>query len=403
MKAVFFDLGSGISGDMILAGLLGHCPDRDKALSLLQQITVSDQFTVKLRKVKRNSINTLHADIKTTAVQTHRHLKDIKNIINNSRISERAKELALAVFTSLARCEARVHAQNIDQIHFHEVGAVDSIADIIGSAVLIDHLKLDKIYFNNFIFGQGSVRIQHGMVQLPVPAVDCLTAGFVFRTSAVSRELVTPTGAAILTTLGEQIDYYNGKVVSTAYSCGSRYNDNIAPYCRSVVFNTAVPVAKLPFKQHKEWMIETNIDDDTPENMAYLITKLLQAGARDAYYDTVNMKKNRQGFLLKILCGDDQLSVLREYLLKHSSSFGCRTYPVYKNSLYVNIQEKKTSLGKIRVKYAWNPDRDKPLAVNSHCKFKLEYEDVAAAAGKHNLPLIKCREIILNELQQNND
>ncbi|HBE04622.1 MAG: TIGR00299 family protein [Spirochaetes bacterium GWF1_41_5] len=386
MKKIFFDLHSGVSGDMLVSALAGLCADPESAVKLIQTIPLN--FSARIFPVKRGNIAAWHFDIDAHTHhedQIHgRHLCDILKIISAWQCKERVRQMAQAVFQRLARAEAAVHGTSIDEIHFHEVGAADSIVDILGSCLLLEHLGIEEILFNDFRFGCGTVRCCHGEIPLPVPAVSELAKGFRFRTTDIPSELVTPTGAAVLTALGRQTGQINGRVIAAARGSGDREPAGIPGYLTALFFEDST------CKQRKEnILIEVNLDDMNSQAVPSLQESLFAGGALDVYLTPLIMKKGRPAIKISVLCTDDKKEPLENLLLKNTTSFGLRSITMQKTELPVKIKNFSTSLGEVRVKFC--NDRE-------FFKYKFEYCDLAAIAEKHQIAVQTAEQILAIEL-----
>ncbi|MBL8993223.1 MAG: LarC family nickel insertion protein [Spirochaetia bacterium] len=437
MKALYFDLQSGISGDMVLASLISLYEDREKALRLLQSIKISGEFSIELVEQMRSSINTLHVEVKTAESAPpveagthshshdhdhghshphphdhghthshphehahshphapHRNLNDIFQIIDASGISPKAKDLSKAVFQKLGAAEARVHAKKIEEIHFHEVGAVDSIVDIVGSCALFADLGLDGFLYGPFYFETGTAKIAHGLVSLPVPAVALLTEGRKFIKTSVSQELVTPTGASLLETLGKQVEGFSGTVLKNAFVSGRKDIAGTPGFLRATLVETEGE-RSLP---STETMIEVNLDDMSPEDMAGLPEIFFPLGAKDVAFTPIQMKKGRNAVRLSILAPTLAVESIAEKLFDHTSTFGYRSYEVAKNELPRKFLTLPTSLGEVSLKIAWDEKARKPLRFAGALKWKVEHADLQRIAEKQKLPIQEVRARVEKEL-----
>jgi hypothetical protein len=421
MKAVYYDLQSGISGDMILASLIELFPTREEALDKLKQIDVQSEFYLHLSEQIRSQISTLHVEVETSspspahdaldstpknfkktnvsfekapAHSPHRNLNDIFSIIEASAISPTAKQLAKKVFTRLGEAEASVHNVPLEQIHFHEVGAVDSIVDIVGSCVLFAELGLEKFLYGPFYFGSGSVKIAHGVVPLPVPAVAKLTVGKNFIKTNIASELVTPTGAALLTTLGEQVESYQGRHLKSAFVSGTKNIPGTPGFCRADL----IELSDAKTAELFEIITELNIDDQSPEELSHLQDKLFSLGAKDVFVTPILMKKGRAAQRLSVLHTDETSQDIHAAILKHTTTFGFRSYRVSKMEIERKFLTLPSSLGDVSLKIAWDKSNHQALRFGEALKWKFEYEDLARMSTKHSLSIAEVRRKLEEEL-----
>lgn len=374
MKVAYFDCFAGISGDMTLGALVDAGLSFDSLKKELDKLNVPE-FTISKHRVEKHGIAGTKIDVDTQEGHVHRHLIDVLYIINNSSISETAKESARKVFQKLAQAEAKVHGTTINEVHFHEVGAVDAIVDIVGVAVGLELLGIEKIYASKFRFGSGRTRGAHGAMPIPVPAVVEMTKGCPAERTDIPLELVTPTGAAILTALadgiGEQIQL---KTETTGYGAGTRDVEQVPNLLR-------VEIGELVTDTQTDSpiLLETNIDDMTPEIYGYIIDRLLETGARDAYLTPVIMKKGRPGIQLTVLIDPDKETEITNLIFSETTTLGIRRMPVQRHTLTRRADTVETPFGPVRVKIA---------DVNGKERMTPEYDDCARIARENNVPIL---------------
>jgi len=374
MKIAYFDCFAGISGDMALGALVDAGLSLDLLKAELDKLKVHE-FTLSQRRVEKHGIAATKVDVDAQEGHIHRRLIDVLYIINSSSISDTAKESARKVFRKLAEAEAKVHGTSIDKVHFHEVGAVDAIVDVVGVVVGLELLGVEKVYASKFRFGSGRTRGAHGAMPVPVPAVVEMTKGFPAERTDIPFELVTPTGAAILTALatgiGEQIQL---KTEMTGYGAGTRDVEQVPNLLR-------VEIGELITDAHTDSpiLLETNIDDMTPEIYGYIIDRLLEAGARDAYLTPVIMKKGRPGIQLTVLADPHKESELTNLIFSETTTLGIRRIPVQRHMLTRRADTVETPFGPIRVKIA---------DVNGKDRITPEYDDCARIAREKGIPIL---------------
>ncbi|MDR1918957.1 MAG: nickel pincer cofactor biosynthesis protein LarC, partial [Tannerellaceae bacterium] len=344
MKILYFDCFAGISGDMTLSALIDLGIDPNQLISELKKLPL-DGWEIRVSKVSKHGVCATHVDVilsgKTHAhtwfhhrhAHVHRSMKDIAHIIGESGISERAKDLALRIFMRLAVAEAKIHGSSPEEVHFHEVGAVDSIIDIVGAAICLDILSPDKVYASILHDGYGFVKCQHGKIPVPVPAVvEVLAArGAGFKQLDVEGELMTPTGAAIVAELAESFGAMpEMRILKTGYGSGTK-DFNIPNLLRVVLGES--PAQTNAREQDSVTVIETNIDDSTPEILGYVMQKLLEAGARDVFFTPIYMKKSRPATMLSVLCEEAQTAEMEHILFSQTSTIGLRKYTAARTCL----------------------------------------------------------------------
>jgi hypothetical protein len=326
MKIAYFDCFAGISGDMTLGALV----DAGLSFKTLQQELSKlhlNEFELQSHKVKKHSISATKIDVHHQEGHVHRHLKDVLEIIDNSDISQTAKQKAGHVFRRLAEAEAEVHGSPIEDVHFHEVGAVDAIVDVVGTVVGLEALGIERIYASKLRFGTGKTRGSHGAMPIPVPAVVALCKNLPAERTDIPFELITPTGAAILTTLATEIGTsISFRTQNLGYGAGTRDLAQVPNLLRLEIGEQVMDI-----ETDTPVLLETNIDDMTPEIYGYLLDRLLEAGARDAYLTPLIMKKGRPGIQLSVLSDPDKVTPLSDLIFAETTTLGVRITPVNRN------------------------------------------------------------------------
>ena len=374
MKVAYFDCFAGISGDMTLGALVDAGLSFFALKSELDKLSVRE-FAISRRRVENHGIAGTKVDVHAREGHVHRHLKHVLEIIDSSSISPSAKKSAGRVFQKLAEAEANVHGTTIDAVHFHEVGAVDAIVDVVGAVVGLELLGIEAVYASRFRFGSGQTRGAHGAMPVPVPAVVEMTKGFPTERTAIPHELVTPTGAALLTALASGIgDDIRLCTDRTGYGAGARDVEQVPNLLR-------VEIGELVADSRTDApiLLETNIDDMSPEIYGYLIDRLFEAGARDAFLTPVIMKKGRPGIQLTVLADPNKETELTELIFFETTTLGIRRMPVQRHLLDRHSDTLQTPFGPIRVKIA---------TIGGKQRVSPEYDDCARIAREKDLPIL---------------
>ena len=375
MKTLYFDCFAGASGDMILGAMVAAGVDPSVLSEELSRLNVTG-FSVNFETVTRSGLSASYARVETTDEHKHRHLSDIKQIIESSSVSDAAKKLSIEIFTRLAEAEAKVHNEPVEHVHFHEVGALDAIVDIVGAAICFDLLKIDRFVCSPLHVGSGTIQMAHGRFPVPPPAVAELLKGVPFYSTDIEGELLTPTGAAIITTVCKEFGPIPQLITNaTGYGAGTRQYKDFPNVLRVLVGETKTDTAA----DERLCMIETNIDDVSPQVLGHVMDRAFELGALDCYFTPVQMKKNRPGVLLSILCAPDRKEQLTELLFKETTTLGVRSYEVERRALRRSSKRVETQYGPIDVKVAH---------LNGHVVNEMpEFEQVRAAATKAGVPL----------------
>lgn len=375
MKTLYFDCFAGASGDMILGAMLGAGVDPDYLREQLSPLPVTG-FNISVETVDRSGLSATYARVETADQHAHRHLSDIKQIIEGSRLSDSVKQRAVQIFTRLAEAEAHVHNEPVDHVHFHEVGALDAIVDVVGAAICFDYLKIDRFVSSALHVGSGMVQMAHGRFPIPPPAVTELLKGVPFYATEIKGELLTPTGAAIITTLCSEYGPIPAmKMEATGYGAGTREYPDFPNVLRVLIGETDSEAAH----DERLWMIETNLDDASPQIIGHVMDRVLELGALDCFFTPVQMKKNRPGVLLSILSAREEKEAVMKLLFTETTTLGIRSYEVNRRALLRSVVQVETQYGPIDVKVAHLDGR----VVNE----MPEFEQCRAAAVKAKVPL----------------
>ena len=378
MKTLYFDCFAGASGDMILGALVAAGVEPEAFQRQLSLLGVHG-YSVDFETVDRSGISATYARVNTAEEHAHRHLSDILKIIYDSRLSDGVKDRAAKIFSRLAEAEARVHKVPVAQIHFHEVGALDAIIDVVGAAICFELLGIERFVSSPLHVGSGTVEMEHGRYPVPPPAVAELLKGVAFYSTDTVGELVTPTGAAIITTVCDDFGPIPQlKLERAGYGAGSRQYEKF-PNVLRVLIGEEEAKKSAAADVERLWMIETNMDDISPQILGHVMDRAFELGALDCYFTAVQMKKNRPAVLLSILCRDEQRAGLSELLFSETTTLGLRSYEVERRALERKIVRVETQYGPIDVKVA---------QLNGHIiKEMPEYEQCRRAARAGNVPL----------------
>ena len=361
---------------MILGALVGAGVNPAQLLEQLRLLGVSN-YDIKFDRVDRSGISAVRAHVHTAHEHAHRHLGDILKIIYESRLDGKVKDRAAHIFSRLAEAEARVHNVAVERIHFHEVGALDAIIDVVGACIGFDLLGIERFACSELHVGSGMVEMAHGRFPIPPPAVTELLQGAPVYSSNIQGELLTPTGAAIISTVCDEFGAMpKMKVEQTGYGAGSREYERFPNVLRVMVGEDE---AAETSEEERLLMVETNIDDMSPQIFGYVLEKALERGALDCFLTPVQMKKNRPGVLVSILCRPSERDAMCELLLEETTTLGVRYYEVQRRSLERETISVETEFGAIDVKVARSQGRV--------VKMMPEYEQCRAAAIKTGAPL----------------
>jgi len=366
----YLDAFSGISGDMTVGALIDAGASSAAVIDALESLSTGSRFEVE--KTKRGGIAASKFKVHLSAEpQKHRHLSHILSIIDCSGISSRAKQNASAVFQRLGEAESSVHGVSIEKVHFHEVGAADSIADIVGACVALDLLNVDEVCSSAINVGSGTVMTEHGVLPIPAPATANLLAGKPIYARGPAMELTTPTGAAIAATLSSGFGAMPPmRISSIGHGAGDRDFKESANVLRVLIGErTGAPESTVVS------VIEANIDDSSPQVLGYALERLMEAGALDASLSPLQMKKNRPGSLLRVIARPQDQEMLARLVFSETSTLGLRIYAAERRIEERRIVEVETPHGKIRIK------------VSGHGSFAPEYEDCRAIAMRTGTPL----------------
>ncbi len=389
-RILYYDCFAGISGDMNLGALVDLGVDPEHLKKELAKLKI-EGFSLDVRRDIRKGISGTKVTvvIKNPDNEKHRHLRHIEEIINGSALSDSIKSKSLAIFNRIAEAEAKIHDISKEKVHFHEVGALDSIADIVGAAICQESLEVDEIHSSPVQLGGGFVKCAHGTMPVPAPATAEIVASIPVRTGLVDYEATTPTGAAIL---AATVDHFSSSeamtIVKTGYGIGQR--DGAIPNVLRVYLAEEESGKIEDLLVEEAVMLECNLDDMNPEWYSHVTSLLFGAGASEVFVTPVVMKKSRPGHLLSVLCDRDKSEKLKEILFRETSSIGLREYPVRKHMLRRETIMVHTSLGDIQVKRSFYNGK----VVNE----KPEFEQCREIADAHGITLEEVRKEIYKSM-----
>lgn len=393
MKVLYFDCSSGISGNMTLGALLELCDDSSYLENELNKLHL-EGYHIHISQMKKNGITGTYVDVHLESPvhdhthfhhddhhhghysghhHEHRNLFDIQKIIDESEIDEQAKDLAKRIFMRVALAESKVHNEPLEKVHFHEVGAIDSIVDIVGTAILITHIQPDQIYSSIVNDGYGFIECAHGTIAVPVPATSEIFAAsqVISRQIDIDTELVTPTGAAIIAELAQSFGAMpTMNVQKIGWGCGSKdlKIPNVLKVSLGIVEDASSEVV----------VMETNIDDCQSEILGYTMEQLFENGALDVFFTPIFMKKNRPAYRLTVVCQENDLQKMESLIFRNTTTIGIRYRRENRTVLNRQIVQIDTKYGKIRAKKVMYQDET---------YFYPEYEDVKAIAKENHISI----------------
>ena len=388
-KILYYDVSSGISGDMNLAALVGLGVDFGYLCSELEKLNLSGEFRLEQKNVVKNGIAATKIDVVLLKSQPHaRSYADIKQILASSNLSEICKKKAAAIFHVIAQAEAKVHKVSIDEVHFHEVGAVDSIVDVVGAAICFEYLSknfgITRVVSSKIELGGGVVKCDHGYLNVPAPAVCEILKDVPVSLGRANFEMTTPTGAAILKACADEfVDEINFKIEKVAYGAGEKNAPNFANALRAMI-------CEVDESQNLvQKMISTNIDDMDAESFAFACEILRENGALDVFSHSIYMKKGRIGFELNVLCKSEDAKKLKELIFTHTTAIGVREIDVVKTELKRKFVSVETKFGDIRLKISGDDEKAKP-----------EFDECKSAALAHKTSIFQVKKEIFKKYDE---
>jgi pyridinium-3,5-bisthiocarboxylic acid mononucleotide nickel chelatase len=388
MRIAYFDTIAGISGDMTLGAFISAGISLEQLKAELAKLRLTG-FEVTAHRLQRNGISAMKFDVTITdAPKYHRHLADINAIIDRSGLSQSVKDRSKKIFHEVAVAEATVHNSTIEKVHFHEVGAIDSLVDIVGTSICMDLLGVERVYSSPVKLGNGgTVNTQHGVMPIPTPATSEILKGYPVVLTDIPFELTTPTGAAIIKALSlgvlksEQLS-----INAIGFGAGTRELPTLPNLLRVIVGEL-----EQQFESDEVAVIETNIDDMNPEILPYVIEKLIGTGANDAFLIPILMKKGRPAHLLTTLVERSKMDAILSVLFRETTTLGVRIQHVERRKLKRSQATVQTSLGTVTVK---------SVIVDGKEKLVPEYEECRRLAAEHQLPLKEVYSTLDRELSR---
>ena len=378
-KDLLYECFSGIAGDMHLGGMLELGVPFAHLTTELSKLGLDDEFRIDIESRKKMGIAGTHVSVNlSNSTHPARGLPAISKLIGDSDLSIAVKDRATSMFERLARAEAQVHAIPVDKVHFHEVGAVDAIVDIVGAAICLEYISPTSVFCSNVELGSGMVKCEHGLMPVPAPATVLLLEGCPTTRGHVEGEATTPTGATIL---AHAVDHWGSPEVFKSSKTG--YGVGTKDFRRPNVVRMSIGEAEERLETEANICIECNIDDMTPEAYEPLSERLFSLGAKDVYYTPIVMKKTRPGTKLSVLTSPSLKREIIDCILQNSTSIGVRAWPVAKSMLPRTLETVDTSLGEVRVKTVTLPDGSK--------RWKAEHDDVTEIARQQDLSYIVAR------------
>jgi len=376
IKILYLDLFSGASGDMLLGALLDVGLPLEELKAELGKMELSG-YALEIERQVRHGLSGTRLHVRDVAqTQPARHLSDVRRLIQGSVLSDQAKRASIAVFERLARVEAGIHGLSVEQVHFHEISAVDSLVDVVGFIAGLERLRVERVFASPVPLGSGTIKTEHGLLPVPAPATLALLAevGAPTRPHPAQTEIVTPTAAALLAELAT-FERPPMQVRAVGYGFGQKE----FPWANAV--RAWVGETERPEGHGRDTvtLLECNMDDITGETLGYVMERLFAAGALDVWFTPIQMKKNRPATVLSVLTHPDQADSMAQVILRETSTLGLRALPVERVVAERRTREIETSWGKVRVKEKW--------LAGERIATSPEYEDCARIAREQSIPL----------------
>jgi uncharacterized protein (TIGR00299 family) protein len=381
MKLAYFDCPAGVSGDMLLGALVDCGAAIEKIKEGLALLPIQD-YEISVNRVNKAGLVSTQVEILVQDKVKERRLAEIITVIRESRLPEKIKGNSLDVFQRIGVVEARIHGLDVEEVHLHELGGLDTIIDVVGVFLGMEILKIERVFASPLPLGTGYIQSAHGTIPLPAPATLALLEGVPIVGSELKVELVTPTGAALLTSLVHKFGTIPSmRLLKTGYGAGKR--DMPIPNVLRLLLGEGIEPtsSNYPFQEEKLVCLECNIDNMNPEIYSYLSECLFNAGALDVCLIPIYMKKNRPGTLVKVLCSEEIAEKLIEILFSETTTLGARKYTVNRYSVERHITQVTTPYGAVNVKFSMKGDKS--------WNYTPEYEDCRRLALQHHIPIMK--------------
>jgi hypothetical protein len=386
MKIAYFDTIAGISGDMALGAFVNAGVPFEELNKELQALGIGG-FELQARHIERNGMVATKVDVVISEQPNyHRHIKDIEELIDKSSFTDNVKERSKKIFREVAIAESKVHSTAIEKVHFHEVGAIDSLVDIVGVSICLEKLGIQAVYSSPIKVGSGgTVKSQHGALPVPTPATMEILKDYPILLTDVPFELTTPTGAAIIKALSQGVlTTEKIQISAIGYGAGGREIEQLPNLLRVFIGNI-----EPNYLADEIVSIETNIDNMNPEIYPYVIEKLISAGAHDAYLTPILMKKGRPGIILSALAERAKIDRLLDIIFRETTTLGVRIQPVERKKLPRSTKPVQTSFGIISAKV---------ITIDGKEQLRIEFEDCKRIAAENNLPLAEVYRKLEKEL-----
>ncbi len=384
MNLAYFDCFSGISGDMTLGAMVDLGVPMDWLKRQLANLPIHE-YSINSKKIERHGIQATRVGVEIQESHHHRTYTTIQELIHNSPITDTVKSRSLAIFDRIATAEAAIHGVPKEEVHFHEVGSVDAIVDIVGACLCLEYLEIEDVIASPLPLGGGFVRCQHGTLPVPAPATLEILKGVPVFSGPVENELVTPTGAAIIAEIASSFAGLPAiRVDAVGYGAGTREFERQPNLLRVVLGRSEAQTSHMRYE--KLVMVECNIDDMNPEWFGYLMDRLFADGALDVFWVPVHMKKNRPGTMVQVLCHSDLRDQVVERMLLETTTLGVRYYDVCRNFLNRKIVSVETQWGTVQAKMV--------TGIDGEPKVVPEYEVCRKIAQEQGIALRRVYDVI---------
>lgn len=383
----YFDCFCGISGDMTLGAFIDIGVPLSWLKDSLEKLPLKD-FDISVESISRSGIKAKSVHVLTKNKLKSRHYSEIKDLVQNSHLSRKVNQKSLEIFERLATAEAEIHGQPKEKVHFHEIGGIDAIVDIVGTALCLEYLGVEKVIASRIPLGTGFVSCQHGILPVPAPATLSILKGVPVYGTKISHELVTPTGAAIIASIADSFGKLPDMIVEkTGYGAGKRDLKTIPNFLRIIIGTQAIHISD--YQEDRISVVETCIDDMNPEFFGFLMDRLFKEEALDVYLIPVFMKKNRPGTMIQVLCMENRKKSIINCILSETTSLGVRYYDVQRFKLVRENITIKTTYGDVQIKRITKP--------NGSVQFMPEYEVCKKIAIEKGIPLKTVYDTIIKE------
>ena len=385
MRTLYFDCFAGASGNMILGALIDAGVESRELEEKLRGLNISD-FDLVINKVDRSGISSTHVEVKVPHEHVHRHLHNIEKIIDDADLTETVKAHAKIIFNRLAEAEASVHGIVVEKVHFHEVGAMDAIIDIVGACIGFEMLGIEQFTCSKIHVGSGFVNMAHGKFPVPPPAVSKLLTGIPIYSTEIEGELTTPTGAAIISTLCDSYGIIPEMTVEyTGYGAGTRTYEKFPNTLRLLIGESVQgAIIATGLKSEKLILIETNLDDISPQILGFVMERAFVLGALDCWFTPIQMKKNRPATKLSVLCSPDLRADISAMLFAETTTLGLRVNEIERECIEREIVSVQTEFGAVDVKLG--------ILNGNVVNVMPEYDQVKAIATEKDVPFQRVSE-----------